>query len=68
MTELAVLGILIRGPLHGYEIKQIIQREMGDWTNIAFGSRKAWCWNWVLVRAILAWNGSKKQRIPLYLP
>jgi DNA-binding PadR family transcriptional regulator len=38
MTKLVVLGILKRKPLHGYEIKRIIQEEMGDWTNIAFGS------------------------------
>jgi DNA-binding PadR family transcriptional regulator len=38
MTKLVVLGILKRRPLHGYEIKRIIQQEMGDWTNIAFGS------------------------------
>jgi DNA-binding PadR family transcriptional regulator len=38
MTKLVVLGLLQRKPLYGYEIKQIIQDEMGDWTNIAFGS------------------------------
>jgi DNA-binding PadR family transcriptional regulator len=38
MTKLVVLGILKRQPLHGYELKRIIQQEMGDWTNIAFGS------------------------------
>jgi len=38
MTKLVVLGILKRKPHHGYEIKSIIQKEMGDWTNIAFGS------------------------------
>jgi DNA-binding PadR family transcriptional regulator len=25
-------------PLHGYELKHIIEEHMGDWTNIAFGS------------------------------
>jgi len=25
-------------PLYGYELKQIIEEHMGDWTNIAFGS------------------------------
>ncbi len=37
-TRLVILGILRRQPLHGYEIKQIIEEEMGDWTAIAFGS------------------------------
>lgn len=38
MTKLVVLGFLKRKPLYGYEIKQLIEKEMGDWTNIAFGS------------------------------
>jgi DNA-binding PadR family transcriptional regulator len=25
-------------PLHGYELKHIVEQHMGDWTNIAFGS------------------------------
>lgn len=37
-TRLAILGILREGPLHGYEIKRIIEQRMGDWTSIAFGS------------------------------
>ena len=37
-TRLVILGILRRQPLHGYEIKHIIEEEMGDWTTIAFGS------------------------------
>ena len=37
-VKTAILGILKRGPLYGYEIKSIIEREMGDWTSIAFGS------------------------------
>ena len=37
-TRLVILGILRREPLHGYEIKHIIEEEMGDWTTIAFGS------------------------------
>jgi DNA-binding PadR family transcriptional regulator len=37
-TRLVVLGLLRRRPLHGYEIKHIIQDHMGDWTSIAFGS------------------------------
>jgi DNA-binding PadR family transcriptional regulator len=37
-TRLVILGILREMPLHGYEIKQIIEQRMGDWTSIAFGS------------------------------
>ena len=37
-TKLVILGILKRRPLHGYEIKHIIEESMGDWTNIQFGS------------------------------
>ena len=37
-TRLVILGLLKEKPLHGYEIKRIIQERMGDWTNIAFGS------------------------------
>ncbi len=37
-TRLVILGVLRQRPLHGYEIKQIIEEHMGDWTSIAFGS------------------------------
>jgi DNA-binding PadR family transcriptional regulator len=37
-TRLVILGLLRQQPLHGYEIKQIIEEHMGDWTSIAFGS------------------------------
>jgi len=37
-TRLVILGLLREQPLHGYEIKQIIEEHMGDWTSIAFGS------------------------------
>lgn len=37
-TRTVLLGLLRRGPLHGYELKRIIEREMGDWADIAFGS------------------------------
>ena len=37
-TRLVLLGLLQDKPLHGYEIKHIIEEHMGDWTNIAFGS------------------------------
>jgi DNA-binding PadR family transcriptional regulator len=37
-TRLVILGVLCERPLHGYEIKHIIEEHMGDWTNIAFGS------------------------------
>ena len=37
-VRLVILGLLRQQPLHGYEIKQIIEDEMGDWTSIAFGS------------------------------
>jgi DNA-binding PadR family transcriptional regulator len=37
-TRLVILGLLRERPLYGYEIKQIIEENMGDWTSIAFGS------------------------------
>jgi DNA-binding PadR family transcriptional regulator len=37
-TRVVILGLLRERPLHGYEIKQIIEEHMGDWTAIAFGS------------------------------
>lgn len=37
-TKLVILGLLHEKPLHGYELKHIIEENMGDWTNIAFGS------------------------------
>ena len=37
-TRLVILGFLRGRPLYGYEIKHMIERIMGDWTNIAFGS------------------------------
>ena len=37
-TRLVILGLLRDRPLYGYELKQIIEEHMGDWTNIAFGS------------------------------
>jgi DNA-binding PadR family transcriptional regulator len=37
-TRLVILGLLRERPLHGYELKHIIEDHMGDWTSIAFGS------------------------------
>ncbi len=37
-TRLVILGFLRERSLHGYEIKQLIEDRMGDWTSIAFGS------------------------------
>jgi len=37
-TRLVILGLLQQRPLHGYEIKHVIEDHMGDWTSIAFGS------------------------------
>jgi DNA-binding PadR family transcriptional regulator len=37
-TRLVILGLLQDRPLHGYEIKHVIEDHMGDWTSIAFGS------------------------------
>lgn len=37
-TRMVVLGLLQDRPLHGYEIKHIVEAHMGDWTSIAFGS------------------------------
>jgi DNA-binding PadR family transcriptional regulator len=37
-TRLVIFGLLREKPLYGYEIKQIIEENMGDWTSIAFGS------------------------------
>jgi DNA-binding PadR family transcriptional regulator len=37
-TRLVILGLLRDKALYGYEIKQIIEEHMNDWTSIAFGS------------------------------
>lgn len=37
-VRLVILGLLRERPLYGYEIKQIIESHMSDWTSIAFGS------------------------------
>ena len=37
-TRLVILGLLKDKALYGYEIKHIIEKHMGDWTSIAFGS------------------------------
>ena len=37
-TRLVILGLLKEQPLHGYDLKKLIQERMGDWTDIAFGS------------------------------
>jgi len=37
-VRLVILGLLRQRALYGYEIKQIIEDHMGDWTSIAFGS------------------------------
>jgi DNA-binding PadR family transcriptional regulator len=37
-VRLLMLGLLRNGSLHGYEIKRIIETEMGDWANVAAGS------------------------------
>ena len=37
-TRLVILGLLQERQLYGYEVKQIIEDRMGEWTNIAFGS------------------------------
>jgi hypothetical protein len=37
-VKAVILGLLKSALLHGYEIKRIIEHEMGDWTDIAFGS------------------------------
>lgn len=36
--RLVLLGVLCGKPMHGYEIKHIIEDHMGDWTDIKFGS------------------------------
>ena len=36
--KLVLLGLLCEKPMHGYEIKHIIEDHMGDWTDIKFGS------------------------------
>lgn len=38
IVRLVILGLLRERPLYGYEIKQIIEEHMNDWTSIAFGS------------------------------
>ncbi len=38
-TELAILGLVVEAPRHGYEIEQLIeQRGMRSWTEIGFSS------------------------------
>lgn len=37
-ARMVILGLLRERPLYGYEIKQIIEEHMSDWTSIAFGS------------------------------
>ena len=37
-VRMVILGLLRERPLYGYEIKQIIEEHMSDWTSIAFGS------------------------------
>lgn len=37
-VRLVILALLRDKPLYGYEIKQIIEEHMSDWTSIAFGS------------------------------
>lgn len=37
-TRMVILGILRDRPLHGYELKRILEQRMGDWASIAFGS------------------------------
>jgi len=37
-VRLLMLGLLKQGPLHGYEIKRIIETEMSDWSHVAVGS------------------------------
>lgn len=37
-VRLVILGLLRERPLYGYEIKQVIEEHMSDWTSIAFGS------------------------------
>jgi DNA-binding PadR family transcriptional regulator len=37
-VRLVILGFLRDQDLYGYEIKQLIEDKMGDWTSIAFGS------------------------------
>jgi DNA-binding PadR family transcriptional regulator len=37
-VRLVILGLLLERPLYGYEIKQVIEEHMSDWTSIAFGS------------------------------
>ena len=38
MLELAILGLLGDGPLHGYEIRRRLRAQMGLVTNVSFGS------------------------------
>jgi hypothetical protein len=37
-VRLVILGLLRERPLYGYEIKQLVEEHMSDWTSIAFGS------------------------------
>ncbi len=38
-AELAILGLIVEAPRHGYEIEQVIEeRGMREWTEVAFSS------------------------------
>jgi DNA-binding PadR family transcriptional regulator len=37
-VRLLILGLLDQGPLHGYEIKGILEKDMGDWAKVSVGS------------------------------
>jgi DNA-binding PadR family transcriptional regulator len=37
-VRLVILGLLRGASMHGYELRQVIEKEMGDWADIPFGS------------------------------
>ncbi len=38
MLELAILGLLMQGPMHGYDLRKRIREEFGPLANLSFGS------------------------------
>lgn len=38
MFDLALLGVLREGPLHGYELKKRLRDFLGPWSSVSFGS------------------------------
>ena len=38
MLDVAILGLLVEGDLHGYELKKRLAELIGPWSSVSFGS------------------------------